>query len=71
MKKNLGNIDRVVRILFFVVVAILYFTGTITGALGIILGLLGIVLLLTAFVGFCPIYATFKLSTLKKLTKAS
>ena len=66
MKKNLGNIDRLIRILFFVVVAILYFTGTITGALGTILGLLGIVLLLTALVGTCPIYATFKLSTVKK-----
>ena len=66
MKKNMGNVDRIIRILFFVVVAILYFTGTITGTLGIILGLLGIVLFVTSLVGFCPLYVPLKLNTAKK-----
>jgi len=67
MKKNMGNVDRIIRILFFVVVAVLYFTGTITGTLGIILGLLGIVFLLTGLVGFCPLYVPLKISTTKKV----
>ncbi len=67
MKKNMGNVDRIIRILFFVVVAVLYFTGTITSTLGIILGLLGIVFLLTGLVGFCPLYVPLKISTAKKV----
>ncbi|WP_431196599.1 YgaP-like transmembrane domain, partial [Nonlabens ulvanivorans] len=30
MKKNLGNIDRIVRVLFAVIVSILFFTNVIT-----------------------------------------
>jgi hypothetical protein len=37
MKKNMGTIDKVIRILVAVVVVILYFTNVISGTLGIIL----------------------------------
>jgi uncharacterized integral membrane protein len=66
MQKNVGSLDRVIRILFAVVVALLYFTNQISGTLALILGILGIVLLATAVVGFCPIYWPLKLSTTKK-----
>lgn len=66
MKKNMGTIDRVIRAVFAVAVAILYFTGVISGTIAIILGILAIILLVTSIVGFCPLYAPFKLSTLKK-----
>jgi hypothetical protein len=56
MKKNLGNVDRVVRILIAVVFAVLYFTGTVTGVAGIILLILGAVFVVTSIVSFCPIY---------------
>lgn len=65
MKKNVGTADRVIRILLAVVVAALYFTNQISGALAIILGLLAIILLVTGLVSFCPIYYPFKLSTKK------
>lgn len=57
MKKNLGNIDRIIRIIILVIVGILYFTGTISGTLGIVLLVIGVVLGLTSIIGFCPIYA--------------
>lgn len=66
MTKNMGMIDRVVRIVLAVVVAILYFTGTISGVWAIILGILAAIFLITGFVGFCPLYAPFSFSTLKK-----
>lgn len=66
MKKNLSNIDRIVRTLFAVVVAVLYFTDQITGTAAIILGLLAVIFLLTSVMSFCPLYAIFKFSTLKK-----
>ena len=69
MKKNMGSIDKGIRILLAVIVGVLIFTNTITGILAIILGIFAVVFLLTSFVGFCPLYAPFKISTLKKSDK--
>ena len=65
MKKNMGNTDRVIRVLVAVVVAVLYFTNQISGTLALILGLLAVVFVLTSVVGTCPLYLPFKLSTKK------
>lgn len=65
MKKNVGNIDRVVRILIAIVASILYFTGTVEGTLGYIVLAVGAIMLLTALVGTCPIYSIVGLSTCK------
>lgn len=66
MKRNMSDIDRIVRVVLAVVFAYLYFGGVVVGTLGIILVVLGAVFLLTAVVGFCPLYAPFKFSTYKK-----
>lgn len=66
MKQNMGNTDRIIRVVLAVVVAVLYFTNLISGTAAIILGILAVVLLLTSVVGFCPLYAPFKLSTVGK-----
>ena len=63
MKKNMGMADRVVRTLVAVAVAVLYFTGTISGTLGIVLMVLAVIFLLTSLISFCPLYAPFGLST--------
>jgi len=66
MKKNMGSIDKLVRVLVAVVIGILYFTDQITGTLAIILGIFAVVFLLTSAIGFCPLYLPLKLSTIKK-----
>jgi hypothetical protein len=66
MKKNMGTIDKVIRILVAVVVAVLYFTHVISGTLGIILLVLAGVFVLTSLVSVCPLYMPFGLSTMKK-----
>lgn len=66
MKKNMGTVDRVIRVLLAVVFAVLFFTKVVTGILGIILLVLGVVFLLTSVVSFCPLYLPFGLSTRKK-----
>jgi hypothetical protein len=66
MKKNMGTIDRIIRILLAVVVVILYFTGSISGIAAIILGILAVVFILTSLIGFCPLYVPFKISTISK-----
>ena len=61
MKKNVGNLDKIVRIIIAIVLGVLYFTETVTGGVGIALVVAGGVLLATTFVSFCPIYALFGL----------
>jgi Protein of unknown function (DUF2892) len=63
MKKNMGNPDRIIRILLAVVFGVLYFTNTVTGTLGLILLILGVVFVLTSLVSFCPLYSIFGIST--------
>ncbi|MDE3248065.1 MAG: DUF2892 domain-containing protein [Bacteroidota bacterium] len=63
MKKNMGNADRVVRLLVAAVIAVLYFTHTITGTLGIVLLVLAGVFVLTSLISFCPLYTLVGMNT--------
>jgi len=65
MKRNMSNIDRIIRVVVAALFAYLYFGGVVTGTLGIILLALAGVFTLTAVVAFCPLYAPFKISTFK------
>lgn len=65
MKKNMSSTDRIIRVILAVVMAILYFTGTVTGTLGIVMLVLGGVFVLTSLISFCPLYAIFGISTCK------
>ena len=66
MKKNMGTIDKVVRIFVAIVIAGLYFANIISGTVAIILLILAGVFILTSFMSFCPLYLPFGLSTRKK-----
>jgi hypothetical protein len=58
MQANVGSIDRIARVLVGLLLLALAFTGTI-GAWGYI----GIVPLLTAALGFCPLYTVLGIRT--------
>lgn len=66
MKPNMGTVDRIFRVLVAAVIAILYFTGTVSGTLGIVLLVLAAVFVATSVVSFCPLYAPFGMSTCPK-----
>lgn len=66
MKKNMGSADRIIRVILAAVMAVLYFTGTVTGTLGLVLLILAGVFVLTSLISFCPLYAPFGLSTCSK-----
>ncbi len=66
LPKNVGKTDRIIRFLVAILVAVLYFTGTISGTVAIILGVVAIIFLLTSFTGFCPLYLPLKLNTRKE-----
>lgn len=66
MKKNMGTIDRIVRVTLAILVGVLYLTGVITGGTAIILGIIALIFVVTGFVGFCPLYVPLKIKTTKK-----
>lgn len=66
MKKNMGNIDRAVRIIVTLIIIALYFTHQVTGTAAIVLLILSGIFILTSFISFCPLYMPFGISTCKK-----
>ena len=63
MKKNMGNLDRSLRIVFALAMAILYFSNIITGVLGVVLLVVAGIFVLTSLVSFCPLYTLMGLNT--------
>ena len=63
MKKNMGTIDIVIRLLIAALVIILYFTQVISGILAIVLLIFAGIFILTSLFSFCPLYLPFGLST--------
>lgn len=66
MKTNMGNTDKVIRILVAVAILVLYFTNQISGTIAIVGIVLSVVFMLTSLIGFCPLYLPFGISTKKK-----
>ena len=66
MKKNMGNIDKIIRILVAIVIAVLFFTNVISGTLGLVLLVLAGVFVLTSVMSFCPLYTLVGINTCPK-----
>lgn len=65
MKKNMGNADKIIRLIMAAVIGLLYWKGIISGTLGVVLIILAGVFLVTSLVSFCPLYTIFGLKTCK------
>ncbi|MFL0683152.1 MAG: DUF2892 domain-containing protein [Algoriphagus aquaeductus] len=65
MKKNMGNIDKSVRLLVAAVLTALYFLGVVDGTLGIVALVIAGVFVLTSVISFCPLYTLFGINTCK------
>jgi hypothetical protein len=63
---NEAGWDRIVRIVLGVALLYLGWAGVVTGGWGTFLKVIGFVPLLTGLIGFCPIYAIFKVRTIKQ-----
>jgi hypothetical protein len=66
MKKNMGTVDKIIRLIVAAIFIVLYFTNVISGTLGIVLLILAIVFAITSFLSFCPLYLPFGINTCKK-----
>jgi type IV secretory pathway TrbD component len=65
MTTNESTVDRAIRLLVAVVAAVVAFVVGAGSALGIVLLVVAAIMLVTAAVGFCPLYRVFGISTSK------
>ncbi len=66
MKKNMGSADKAIRLILAAIMIFLYFSGIVPGILGIVLVIFAVIFILTSFIGSCPLYLPFGLSTIRK-----
>lgn len=64
MKKNVGLVDSIIRLIVAAVFLVLFFTKIITGVWGVVVLILAIVFVVTGLLKFCPIYTLFGVNTL-------
>ncbi|GAA4944276.1 hypothetical protein GCM10023314_16600 [Algibacter agarivorans] len=65
MKKNMGTLDKGIRLVIAIAIALLYYFNIISGTLAYILMAVAIIFLLTSFINFCPLYTLFGINTCK------
>jgi len=63
MTKNMGTVDRAVRILIALGVGAAYLGGYLSGTWAIVLGIVAVAFVVTSFLGWCPGYLPIGLST--------
>jgi Inner membrane protein YgaP-like, transmembrane domain len=63
MKRNLGPIDKGIRIGAALIIAALYTVGVIGGVPAVILGIVAFLLVVTSAISFCPLYYFLGIST--------
>jgi len=61
--KNIGDADRTARLLIGAATAFLLFRRRIPGTTGVALALISVFFLATSLLGWCPLYALFRVST--------
>ncbi len=66
MKKNMGSLDKTIRLAIAALIAVLYFTQMISGTLALVLGAVAVIFVLTSLVSFCPLYLPFGIKTCRK-----
>jgi hypothetical protein len=62
LTKNMGTVDRTVRVVLGLILLVVGFAA-LSGVLGTIVGILGGILVVTAVLGWCPLYMPFGIST--------
>ena len=65
MKNNMSLMDRIIRAVIAVLFGVLIYTNAVSGVVAIILSVIAAIFLITAAIGFCPLYTLFGWSTKK------
>ena len=64
MKKNMGNADRIIRLLVVITIVVLYYFDLVNGTWANVLLALAGIFLVTSLIGFCPAYSAFGIKNL-------
>jgi DUF2892 family protein len=70
MKKNMGTVDKVIRLILAAIFTTLYLTDIVPGTIGLVLLILSGVFVLTSLINFCPLYPLVGVNTCSKSEKA-
>ncbi|MEY8021492.1 DUF2892 domain-containing protein [Muriicola sp. SD30] len=63
MKKNMGALDKLIRVVVALVAGALVYYEVVTGMYSYVLLTITAIFLLTSLIGFCPLYGIFGLNT--------
>lgn len=66
MNSNMGSLDKFIRILSAMLITGAYYSKEISGTIALLLLILAGIFIVTSFIGFCPLYAIFGVSTKKE-----
>jgi len=66
MKRNVGKIDAIIRIVAALIISALFITHTITNVFAETSIIIGGILLITGIMNFCPLYALLRINSCKK-----
>ena len=66
MKKNMGALDKSLRVLIAIVIALLFYLDAIEGTLAYVLMAFAIIYLITSFISFCPLYTILGINTCRR-----
>ena len=69
MKKNMGGVDKLIRLVVAAIFVTLNLLEVVSGTLGIVLLALAGIFALTSLISFCPLYLPFGISTTPKEKK--
>jgi hypothetical protein len=65
MLKNMGTVDKVLRLFVVIVFAVLIITGVVKGAGLVICSVIGVYLLFTSLFSYCFLYSIIGIHTLR------
>ena len=59
----MGALDKSLRVLIAIIIALLYYLDVIEGTLAYVLIAIAIIFLITSFINFCPLYKILGINT--------
>ncbi len=67
MKKNVGNTDKLIRLIIAVILFVVVYTGKVTDSTWVyILLIIALIAAVTSLFNYCPIYSLLGINTNKK-----
>lgn len=63
MKKNMGSIDKIIRMLIAILLVVLYLAKVFPGPWDFVALAVALVMVATSVIGICPLYLPFGIDT--------